>query len=577
MNITVLRKYAPLYISLLVTAMVMLFLFLRPGEALGGLVVQVDSPQNERNQQAGHKLGEAITIAGSVDFEGGGDVVTAVTFSVTQNTGDAGFTPLGPVSIPLEAGTHTLTIGQGTLSVDVAFSQLKRVSVTGGYGYGYNGVPGGIRGGKISHAINYTPPTVAGDYTATLTVTRSSTPTDTSSSTTFSILKPLSASTLATLYPATEDGTALPTDMVVLQLDLTNTKPSDIFKATVSSSPINGSLPMVDATKIHPSLGQKWGLSTSADLALPMRVGADAIPGTFGLAVTAEDIAGQVTSLTASAGPKVKVASARNTFNLYLLPTFNFVSSPLQCVGSTPLCSASNEFLLEELFKQTVPRSALNSAFTATISGTGDIPLNKIILSAFRYDGSSGFKFFDVPTSTASGFESLGVSRGYVLKTTVAAGNISPFKTNTSGTQFPSTPVTVPVKLTLTGRFIADSASLPPSHAVDPKWNLVGAHSEVDSNVGLFLTPVTVPQRLWETIISFRNLLDIDLDSAGKVRLLPGGESRVVFETKFRTLLGPDFAPPAGEVIPVGSGLWLFMCEAPASTCKGGELLPVPR
>lgn len=396
-----------------------------------------------------------------------------------------------------------------------------------------------------------------------------------SSSTTFSILKPLNATALTTLYPATEDGTALPTDMVVLQLDLTDTKASDIFKTSVSAPTINGALPMVDASKIHTSLREKWGVSTSADLALPMRVNSTAVPGTFGLAVTAEDIAGQVLSLSPTSGPQVKVASGRATFNLYLLPTFNFITSPLQCSGSAPLCNSSAEFDLAELLKQTVPTSALNPDFVSAISATGPVPLNKILQSAFRYDGSSGFKFFDVGTSSG-GFDSLGVGRGYVLKTTVATGNVSPFKLNTSGSQF-STGVPVPIKLTLTGKFIADEESLPPSTAVAPKWNLVGAHAEIDSSVGLFLRPVTVPEQTWETQIAFINSLDIDMDTSGKVRILPGGESRIAFEKKFKTLLGPVFAPPVGESIPVGSGLWLYMCEAPAATCKAADLLPVPR
>ena len=139
-----------------------------------------------------------------------------------------------------------------------------------------------------------------------------------SSSTTFSILKPLNATALTTLYPATEDGTALPTDMVVLQLDLTDTKASDIFKTSVSAPTINGALPMVDASKIHTSLREEWGVSTSADLALPMRVNSTAVPGTFGLAVTAEDIAGQVLSLSPTSGPQVKVASGSR--NLQPLP-----------------------------------------------------------------------------------------------------------------------------------------------------------------------------------------------------------------------------------------------------------------
>ena len=556
----------------------MLFLFLRPGEALGNTTVTVKTLANAVNGEKG----VPVNLEGTVDLESGTDLITLVTVGVTQNSGKSGFTAFS-ITAPVQQGDQTITLGagQGTLVVNMDLTQVKQVALTGGnYAFAYDGGAAGATGGKIVVKAKYTPPAVAGEYTATIGVNRTGAAPLTdgtgpvSSSTTFSVLKPLNATALATLYPATEDGAALATDTVVLQLDLTDTKASDIFKTSVAASAVGGALPMVDAGKIHASLKETWGVSTAADLALPMRVISTAVPGTFGLAVTAEDIAGQVLSLSSTAGPQVKVVSSRSTFNLYLLPTFNFVTSPLQCSGAAPLCDSADEFVLAELLQQTVPTTALNPAFVSAISATGPVPLNKILQSAFRYD-TSGFKFFDV-ASSSGGFDSIGVGRGYALKTTIATGNISPFKLNTSGSQF-STGVPVPIKLTLTGKFIADEESLPPSTEVSPKWNLVGVHSEVDASVGLFLRPVTVPEQTWETLIAFINSLDIDLDSSGKVRTLPGGESRIVFEKKFKTLLGPVFSPPAGETVPVGTGLWLYMCEAPAATCKPGELLPVSR
>ena len=194
----------------------------------------------------------------------------------------------------------------------------------------------------------------------------------------------------------------------------------------------------------------------------------------------------------------------------------------------------------------------------------------------FRYDGSAGFKTYDVATDSG-GFSTLGVGNGYIFKTALAPGSISPFKTNKFSSQFPDTDIPAPIKLTLTGAFLKDPAALAPTTKVEPRWNLVGPHSETGTNVGLFTAGVNFPVRTWETLIAFRNRLDIDLDSEGKIVTFPNGEARILFETKFRTLLGPDFAPPAGEPIPPGAGLWLFMCEAPDPPCAGGELPPVPR
>ena len=96
------------------------------------------------------------------------------------------------------------------------------------------------------------------------------------------------------------------------------------------------------------------------------------------------------------------------SFDLELMPTFNFVSSPLQCSGAAPLCNTTTaEFDLAELLKQTVDTEELNPAFVTAIGATGPVPLNKIVQSVFRYDGSSGFKTYDVATDSG-GFSTLG-------------------------------------------------------------------------------------------------------------------------------------------------------------------------
>ena len=62
-------RYIPLYVSVLVTVIVMSLLFLRPDPALG-LTVAVDSPQNERNNLTGFTLGESVVITARINLEG---------------------------------------------------------------------------------------------------------------------------------------------------------------------------------------------------------------------------------------------------------------------------------------------------------------------------------------------------------------------------------------------------------------------------------------------------------------------------------------------------------------------------
>ena len=113
MNITVLKKYAPLYISLLAIALVMLFLFLRPGEALGNTTVTVKKFANETNGQQGVKFGDTVKLEATVDLESGKDLITVVTVGVTQLNGDTGFVNFA-ITVPVQAGDQTIILPTGS-------------------------------------------------------------------------------------------------------------------------------------------------------------------------------------------------------------------------------------------------------------------------------------------------------------------------------------------------------------------------------------------------------------------------------------------------------------------------------
>ena len=478
-------------------------------------------------------------------------------------------------------------IPQGTLFVAIKFTEVILVPTNpllGGYNYRGTGDTGGL----LEYIITYTPPPIAGDYRATVTV---ETPSQTELRVTkFSVLRELAAAALNTLYPISS-GEALPGDLVILQLTLPNTDADDASSVTASGDLISGNLSMIAASKFHPALRAKWDVAPAANFLLPLKVPEDAVPGTFNHFVKVEDKAGQIVSLgSVGVAAKVKLVSARSTFNIYLLPRFNFITPALECFpfAAATVCTGSAgsvvEFDIEKLLLQTVPISKVDPAFLATIGHTpasGDVPLSRIVQLAFRFDATPGdFDVFDVETSTGipPSFDSLKAGRGYILKTT-GDGGIDPFArtSDASNSQFPGIGIPVPLKVTFTGKVIADPGGQLATFDVERRWNLVGPHSERDTSVGVFLNPVAIPDVVWEQLIAFNNLLDISLDENGNMKLLAGGAPEIVFlEEQFRTLLGPPFSDdPKGDSVTAGGGFWLFMCERPAPTCQGGELLPV--
>ena len=125
MNRATLIRYTPLYVSLTITAIVLTVLLLLPGAALG-LVVEVDTPENDRNSLSGFALGEAIPINARVNLEGEFETLISE-LEIEQISGGPGFinvTGTGAVSLPLEPVTGddlSDQLSQGTLSADVAF------------------------------------------------------------------------------------------------------------------------------------------------------------------------------------------------------------------------------------------------------------------------------------------------------------------------------------------------------------------------------------------------------------------------------------------------------------------------
>ena len=586
MSKTVLKRYAPFYISVLATGLVMVFLFLRPDSVLG-LQVEVDTPLNNRNNLFGFKLAEEVVITARVKLQGAFEDITEVNLAIEQTAGSPGFIPITGatrVLLPLVVVTgDNLTdqlpvVGgkpQGALTGDLVLNKVRPDAF--GYGYGYLGEAGV---GQFEYILRYKPPPIPGDYKATVSVV---TPNQTVSfPTEFSVLGALTAIRLSTIFPIS-DTEALSRDLVILQID-TSAVAKDIASVTVFSGDLlSTDARMVAASAFHPAVQEKWGVASAAEFLLPFTVPDDPdLTGDFFAFVRVEDSAGQVVNLNSAAtAPKVTIGDTREIFNVYLMPDFSFITPPLQCASPpalAALCTGDqgDEYDVVELLKQTVPRSKLNLAFNRTIPGTAPVPLNKIVQSAFVYDAAGtppGFKGFIAGIAQGRTLDKLSVGRGYVIKTT-GDEITGPFKRilDTGDAQFPATAIPLPIKLTFTGKVVADPTQLLSETKVETRWNLVGAHSERDTTVGVFLAPLNILGlgRTWEQLFSFQNTLDIKLDNQGLVRLSNlEAPITVLVQQVFRNLFRDS------DTVKAGGGHWLFMCESPPAECTGGKLRAV--
>ena len=584
----------------------MALLFLRPDTAVG-LKLVVDQPVNERNSERGFKLldpntnlPEAIVIQATVKFEGSTEIVPSAQLDIIQETGDERFLPITNLPLPVEPVTSgDLTdllpqSGDGAkLFVDVLFNAVKQFPIDSSFGYGYGlGFDGvGVTSGVIQYILTYTPPPFTGDYVGTITVDVSG-QAPISKSRQFSILPALTAEALATLYP-TSDGEALPGDLVILQLNVSGdikdiAKVNGIPKVTVSGD-LAGPASMLEASKFHPALREKWGVDANADFLLPVKVPSDGSAGFLNPTVTAEAIDGQpftTSSNTAPAtSPIVNVVSTRSSFNVYLMPSFSFLTPVLHCAPPTSLLCAqkippTHEFDIAELLKQPAPN--VNPKFVLAIGKTtGDIIIMAdVVDTIYAYDTSPpGFSFYVSDQSSLNDtLTAMGVGRGYIIQVKSTGDSINPigpFNTKRDpDSRFPDTDIPVPIKLTFTGKIQSEPQTVIPSTIVRARWNLVGPHTEKDTTVGVYLGPVaeTFERRKWLQLIAFKNLLDISLDSKGNVKLRAEGKPEIVFENRFESLRPPEGFPdagspplPSGSSISAGSGLWLFMRE-------GGEL-----
>ncbi len=519
MRIGVLRRYSPFLLALAVTAVIVVILFLRPDAALGVFVTAAD-PVNARNNLSGFTTGDEIVFTGDVNFDGKAEGIISVTLDIIQ-TGDVdlGFAPVEGLSLPIQEVTdldisslmHAASTSpqskQGTLKLTVIFDAVKTFGQGTGYAYGYD--DGNTDPGNILFVLKYTPPPILGDYEATIKVQTVSGEVVTPPVTNFSVLGPAEAELLTIFIeiPGSELAVLLiqwggsEKNLIRALINVffggvvgsvaTSQGFSPIPDASVTQELVSSTKSMVFASKFHEALLRKWGVDPEEGLlVLPLTIPEGTLPGTYGpFDITIEDVAGQTVTIP---GPTVEVAASRSALDVYLLPQFNFITPALQCFpASATQCTDDFEFDLKELLKQKVDN--VSPAFATAIGkAVEEVTASDVIDIIWAYDTAQTPAFRShVPFLSTGDLKSIGVGSGYIFKTTTDP--VDPFVriVDPDNEQFPTKAIPVPLKLTFTGRVIADPVKLPPTTDLEKVWNLVGPHAEVDTTTGVWLAPVT--------------------------------------------------------------------------------------
>ena len=390
--------WRPEVLAILAGAAVILGLYIAAAVAQAvPMTVDIDAVKKFEGFPAGFKLidpntgqPEVVVINAEVVLaQGEFTSMTGVALGTSQEAGDAGFLnfgsgeAFGSVDLPLPVPPDYADIvsqdltqflpkvhgsPQGTLFVDVAHVQ----TIPDAFGYGY-----GYRGGRIKFTIRYRPPELAGTYRATVTTffdlgggrNQLTSP----STTVFEVVPPFLADdvkALATAYLRGETE-ALSRDRVVLQAKVKDDVAPNVVSVTVDPGLLGpATLQMDRNTEFHQALKEKWGIGTNdpgyVNFLLPLTIVPQAEPLICVCEATIKvvDIAGQEVNLSGSSGAKVKLVETREGFNVYLMPGFNFVSTPLQCSAGPPACTQEFGFDIATLLTQ----PATNAAAGATLA-----------------------------------------------------------------------------------------------------------------------------------------------------------------------------------------------------------------
>lgn len=262
------------------------------------------------------------------------------------------------------------------------------------------------------------------------------------------------------------------------------------------------------------SWGIKSATSDNMNYVIPMQLPAGAPAGDYSWTVKAWDTAGNSSNLTV----QTSVVTTLEAFNIYLMPDWNLVSTPV------------------------IPTTDNITTLTTNITAT------TLFERVWYYDASENLtadKWKLYVPGVGGDLTTIEAGKGYWFKMKdlaafTAAGKVS----GPMATGLPNTPA--PVKLTIAGQVLQPGAVVPPTYSVYAGWNVVGLHSEHPRTVSTALSSVTVPQQKWGSLLQYLNYISFPMEEGATPEIDLG---------RFDRLISTDTMQP-------GRGFWLYMVEA---------------
>ena len=334
-------------------------------------------------------------------------------------------------------------------------------------------------------------------------------------------------------------------DFVVFHLDATDTNG---VKSVKAKSPGSSTFDLTFRNDIPGAVKDQWGVDK--EWVLPFKPSSAVFPGTLTVSIQVEDNAGNTNTDSATA----VVTAALGGFVFNLLPGQNFLSLPIiPSIADTTTLKADvslngqNAGMVDNVDGAATSAQAGQPAidrilyYDATLTGaTGQ--------TTYEADPSLRWSVWTSDTGTADSLTKLRTGKGYLFMMKADAfASSAPLAAG-----LPASPA--PIQFTYTGTFLLTGQSIPPSYAVEGTggaWNMAGFHSEDSLPVTTYLQSMEAPQRIWASVLEYKNFINFPLEAGANPEVVLGTYSRLLASSSFT--LGRGFwmfALADGQIVP---------------------------
>lgn len=468
-----------------------------------------------------------VAVSGYYDALGGPSYLTATDTNTVYLDTTAPVVTIDAVTSPTSSATQAVTGAVVDSNIDTI--TMTQVSDGGTKPYTTPTLTTTSTGKTFSQSVNL----VAGTNTMTVTATDKAGLSATATATIVYDIVPPTITAGATLYPVGEVS-ARTSDFFVFQADASDfgigvadvqllgpyggqSAPAGVTDNTTEQTGTDGKkyqkisgtwynlISFKKATDIPQAVRTQWGVSGDVTnrWLMPMNLPTSAPPGTYTMTARAKDGGGNTATATVSG----QVVSTLSNFNVYLMPDWNLIATPL------------------------IPTNTSMGTVMTGLQAKG-------LQSVWYYNTATNTWLSYDPSSQANSLTTFEAGKGYWVRMDSTAFAFDP----PLAPGLPDTPR--PVKLTVSGQVLQAGNQPPPTYAIKAGWNLIGLHNERDSAVSTALSGLTSPYgaKLWASLLEYKNFITYPTQQGQEPETVLGAFSSV---------------GAAGTMNP-GKGYWLF-------------------